>query len=189
MQIKLWFGALATVAALSAGAMAQAPAGSTGQCKDGTYSTAAKKAGACGGHKGVQTWYAESNATPAPVSPAKTPRQTSPSPTAAPITAPTPASAPAPVQKTSPAQASAPQSSSPAASRAQAPGGGPGMVWVNTTSKVYHCSGTKSYSTTKHGKYLSEAEAKAEGDRPDHGKPLSTVIGATGLAGQASSTC
>ena len=171
MQIKLWFGALATVAALSAGAMAQAPAGSTGQCKDGTYSTAAKKAGACGGHKGVQTWYAESNATPAPVSPAKTPRQTSPSPTAAPITAPTPASAPAPVQKTSPAQASAPQSSTPAASRAQAPGGGPGMVWVNTTSKVYHCSGTKSYGTTKNGKYLSEAEAKTEGDRPDHGKP------------------
>ncbi len=45
------------------------------------------------------------------------------------------------------------------------------MVWVNTTSKVYHCSGTKSYGTTKNGKYLSEAEAKAEGDRPDHGKP------------------
>ncbi len=170
MQITLWLGALATVATLWAGAMAQAPTGSTGQCKDGTYSTAAKKAGACSGHKGVQTWYAESGATPAQTSPAKTSRQTSPSPTAAPTTAATPAAAPAPAQKPSPAQASAPQSSSPAASRAQAPGGGPGMVWVNTTSKVYHCSGTKSYGTTKNGKYLSEAEAKAEGDRPDHGK-------------------
>jgi len=45
-----------------------------------------------------------------------------------------------------------------------------GMVWVNTPSKVYHCSGTRSYGTSKSGKYLSEAEAKAEGDRPDHGQ-------------------
>jgi len=168
MKFKLWLGMLATVASLSAGAMAQAPAGSTGQCKDGTYSIAAKKAGACSGHKGVQTWYAESGATPAPTSPAKTPRQTSPSPTPAATTTPIPASAPA--QKPSPAQASAPQNSTSAASRAQAAGGGPGMVWVNTTSKVYHCSGTRSYGTTKNGKYLSEAAAKAEGDRPDHGK-------------------
>ena len=52
-----------------------------------------------------------------------------------------------------------------------AAGGGPGMGWVNTTSKVYHCSGTRFYGTTKNGKYLFEAEAKVEGDRPDHGKP------------------
>ena len=34
-----------------------APAGSTGQCKDGSYWTGATKQGACRGHHGVQSWY------------------------------------------------------------------------------------------------------------------------------------
>ena len=49
------------------------------------------------------------------------------------------------------------------------PVSGPGMVWVNTSSKVYHCYGGRDYGTTKVGKYESEASAKAEGARPAYG--------------------
>src|SRR5690349_22013918 len=34
------------------------PAGSTGECKDNTYTSSASKRGACKGHGGVKEWYA-----------------------------------------------------------------------------------------------------------------------------------
>ena len=135
----------------AAQAPAGAPAGATGLCNDGSYWTGASKSGACRGHKGVKTWYASAGSTPAPA--------------AAPAAAAPAAAAPAaPPAKT---KASTPASTTPA------PGGGPGLVWLNTSTKVYHCPGTKYYGTTKAGAYMTEAAAKAKGAHPDAGKPCS----------------
>lgn len=155
--------ALGIASAAFAQAPAGAPAGTTGVCKDGSYSQSAHKRGACRGHKGVQQWYGDadsggaapaSGAAPAAAAPAAAPAATAP---AAPATA----SAPAPTSRkstpfTPPADA--------------APGGGPGTVWVNTSSNVYHCPGDRWYGKTKQGSYMSEADAKAKGARPDHGR-------------------
>jgi hypothetical protein len=48
-----------------------------------------------------------------------------------------------------------------------APGGGPGMVWVNTETHVYHKEGSRWYGHTKKGKYVTESEAIKEGARED----------------------
>lgn len=39
------------------------------------------------------------------------------------------------------------------------------MVWVNTSSGIYHRPGTQYYGNTKRGEYLTEQEAKARGYR------------------------
>jgi uncharacterized protein DUF3761 len=139
----------------AAQAPADAPAGATGLCKDGTYWTNATKKGACSGHKGVQTWYAAS-ATSAPAA-APAAAATPAAPAAAPA-------APAPA----PAAAAPKETFKPVAT--QAAGGGPGLVWVNTNSNVYHCPSDPYYGKTKSGAYMSEADAIAKGAHADHGK-------------------
>jgi hypothetical protein len=50
--------------------------------------------------------------------------------------------------------------------KAPAPGGGHGLVWVNTETHVYHKEGSRFYGTTKKGKYMTEAEAMKAGNKP-----------------------
>ncbi len=175
-RLKYLFAALTLllsplVMAQTASSPAAKPANATGQCKDGTYSTAASKSGACRGHNGVKDWYAAAASSSSTASPSGMKSTSAPSNTSAPAASQQSAQSAVP-STTKPSAGSSGTKKGPKANLAntpQAPGGGPGLVWVNTSSNVYHCPGTDFYGKTKAGSYLSEADAKAKGARPDHG--------------------
>ena len=148
-----FIGALLASPAIFAQVPAGAPAGSTGLCKDGSYTSNDAKKGACAGHKGVKDWFGAA-ATPAAGAKAAMPAASSPA-------------------MSSKAASAAGKAAPAAATTAPAAGGGPGQVWVNSSSKVYHCPATKYYGKTKQGAYMTEAAAKAAGNHADHGKACS----------------
>ena len=44
-----------------------------------------------------------------------------------------------------------------------------GLVWVNTSSKVYHKADSKYYGATAHGEFMTEADAQKAGARAAKG--------------------
>lgn len=69
---------------------------------------------------------------------------------------------PAPSKPTTAARSAEPAKSTESA--AQTPPA-KGMVWVNTESKVFHHEGDRWYGKTKHGQFMTEAEALKAGYR------------------------
>ena len=174
--------------ALSLPSLAQQPAGSTGVCKDGSYTSAENKRGACRGHGGVKDWYgagakAEKSAASeksekssasakSEKSAARAEKSSSAKSEKGAMTTPAatmPAAAPSPSTARTDKMATA--SRAPKGMRTEAaPGGGAGKVWLNTATNTYHCSGDQWYGKTKAGEYLSESEAKAKGGHAARGK-------------------
>jgi hypothetical protein len=69
-----------------------------------------------------------------------------------------PAKAPTSAKKTSTSASTAPTAQEIADAKAK------GLVWVNTSTKVYHKDG-QFYGTTKQGKFMTEADAEKAGYR------------------------
>ena len=159
--------AAAAPATTAAAPAASAAGDHTAMCKDGTYYDGASHKGACRGHKGVKEWMdTKPAAATTPTAPAAAPAAKA-APAPAPAAAPPAAAAPAAAPKAATTEHAMPQKASDIA---QKPGGGPGLVWVNSESKVYHCQGDEWYGKTKQGSYMSETAAKAEGDHAARGK-------------------
>jgi hypothetical protein len=156
---------------------ADAPAGTTGLCKDGSYWDGATKKGACKGHKGVKEWYAGKDAK------ADKAEKGGKSAKAEKADKGDKADKMGKADKSDKMEKADKMGKADksdkmekadkmdkAEARAAAPGGGAGKVWVNTESKVYHCQDDRWYGKTKQGEYMTEAEAGAKGFRADHGK-------------------
>jgi len=200
MKTLLGSVAIGIGALLCQGVYAQDSAGHTALCKDGTYFDGATHKGACRGHQGVKEWLdkttaksdAKTDAKSADTTAAATDDKTTKkhhkkkdadtaataATTAAPATAATTAApAPAAAAAATTATTAAKEEKStkhtpptPAKDIVAKPGGGPGLVWVNSESKVYHCQGDEWYGKTKQGSYMSAADAEKAGAHAAHGK-------------------
>ena len=151
MRLQPLFCALAFTAMAAPAWAADREAGSTGQCKDGTYTHSESKRGACSDHGGVKSWYEKSGTAMD-----RSERETMPS------------ARDEMSNRRSEREAKSEARDEPM--RHEHMAGGHGKVWVNSATNVYHCEGDRWYGKTKHGEYMSEADAREHGNHADHGK-------------------
>ena len=88
---------------------AKAPAGSTAQCNDGSYSSEARRTAACTAHKGVKVWFGVAGEAVQPQSPAVSATQMAPTtgvPSRTPATPENPVTAPTTAPRALPASSS-----------------------------------------------------------------------------------
>jgi hypothetical protein len=105
---------------------------------------------------------AEKAASPSSAEKAESPSPAE-SPTASPKAKPTPKKTKAETKARPAATPAPPARSAEEAVNPQAPGGGPGLVWVNTEAGVYHGQRSPFYGTTAKGKYMTEKDAMQAG--------------------------
>lgn len=183
MRVLLKFGPVVLLCgSLVCLAQSTSPSGATGKCRDGTYTTSPQRSGACSAHKGVQTWYTGQNGNGADTAGNKNGNSGAPSANRKAGDSAHPAGDAADAGKTagrstagsgSSAGSKEAKSSTQPVAGSPEKSGGPGMVWVNTASKVYHCYGSADYGKTKQGQYASEQQATQMGARPANGKSCS----------------
>ena len=154
-------------ALVAAPAFAQTPTPATApstmhlMCKDGTTVEATTTRGECRGHGGIDK---KAMAKMSSDTPAKDAPMADKSAKPMPMQIGDKATKAMPMEKPSKAAPSPME---------QAAGGGDGKVWMNDSTKVYHCQGDRFYGKTKHGEYVTEAEAKTKGAHASHGKACS----------------
>jgi hypothetical protein len=146
----------ATKAAAPAATSNASPAEATAASPSPAAVTAASPSPAKNARKGKTTAAVSRTVTPSP-SPAKK--------TLADFFKPKSSVGPSPSPAAATAVGSRKTKAAPNVGATPAPGGGNGLVWVNTETHVYHKEGSRFYGKTKKGKYVSEADAIKEGDR------------------------